>query len=163
MRPIFTNEAKSLLAETYPAAFPTRVRGTLRKFLHDGSANVFACQAHQRRIAAALYTSGIDAAIKKLTKMLEPYSTVPTDGLFDGYTPVLAHPPGMIYWDDLRRAVDLVVLYDVLAALTYRYPKLQNVPARSVRQQGFVIAMRPLFRVMRATRILNSGRAFENG
>ncbi|KIL03224.1 hypothetical protein EGJ28_16725 [Stutzerimonas xanthomarina] len=163
MHPIYTNEAKSLLDETYPAAYPMKVRGTLRKFLHDGSSNVFACQPHQRRKAATLYTSGVDAAIKKITRMLEPYSALPTDGLFDDYAPVLAHPTGMIYWDDLRRGVDLVVLYDILVALTYRYPTLQSVPAATLRRQAHVIAMRPLFRVMRATRILNSGRAFEHG
>jgi len=161
MYPIHTNEAKSLIDDSYPPAYPKMARGTLRKFLHDGSSNVFACRPHDRGAAATLYTSGVDAAIKKLHQLLEPYSDLSPIGLFDGYTPVLAHPNGMVFWDDLRRAVDLVVLYDLLVALTYRYPEQQETPAASIRRQGMVIAMRPLYRVIKATRILNSGRAFD--
>lgn len=163
MRLIHTTEAKSLLDDCYPAAYPMQMRGTLRKYLHDGSSNVFACKPHQRPKASTLYTSGVDAAITKLAELLEPYGSLSADGLFEGYSPVLAHPDGMIYWDSLRRAVDLVVLYDVLVALTYRYPAIHSAPPEAIRKRGYLIAMRPLFRVMRATRILNSGRAFENG
>lgn len=158
---IYTDEAKSLLSEEYPAAYPKLARGTLRKFLHDGSSNVFACRPHERSAAATLYTSGVDAAMKKLQAVLVPYEDLSLDGLFDGRSPVLAHPEGMIYWDTLRRAVNLVVLYDILVALTYRYPDLQKTSPAEIRRNGMVVAMRPLFRVMKATRILNSGRAFD--
>lgn len=164
MQPIHTNEAKSLISETYPVVYGTLKRGTLRKFLHDGSSTVFSCKSiRQRKSAATLFTSGVDAALKKVQAIVDKYAGLPTDGLFDGHEPEPAYPDGMIYWDDLLRAVDLVALYDHLVALTYKYPSHLDESPKAIRKAAMIVTMRPLCRVRRASRIANSGRAFEQG
>ncbi|MBM5458799.1 hypothetical protein H8F21_14620 [Pseudomonas sp. P66] len=164
MQPIHTNEAKSLISESYPVIYGTLVRGTLRKFLHDGSSTVFACKSiRQRKTASTLFTSGVDSAVRKIQVLIDRYAGLPVEGLFDDYEPVPAHPEGMIYWDDLLRAVTLVALFDHLVALTYKYPShLDESPAK-IRKAALIVTMRPLCRVKRASRIVNSGRAFEQG
>lgn len=164
MQPIYTTEAKSLISESFPFEHGTLARGTLRKFLHDGSSAVFACKSvRQRKAASTLFTSGVDAATKKIQSLVDQYAGLSTEGLFDGFEPAPAHPDGMIYWDDLLRAVALVALFDHLVALTYKYPSHLDEPPRKLRKAALIITMRPLCRVRRATRIVNSGRAFEQG
>lgn len=102
MQPIYTHEAQSLISESFPFEHETLARGTLRKFLHDGSSAIFACKSfRQRKAASTLFTSGVDAATRKIQALVDQYAGLATDGLFDGYEPVPAHPEGMIYWDDL--------------------------------------------------------------
>lgn len=164
MQLIFTPEAKSLLAESYPVVYGTLERGTLRKFLHDGSSAIFGCKStRQRRSASTLFTSGVDAATKKVQAELDRYAGLPVEGLFDGYEPEPAHPEDMIYWEALLKAVRLVAMYDHLVALTYKYPNHLDVSPKELRKATLIVTMRPLLRVKRATRIVNSGRAFEQG
>ncbi|HDS0956890.1 TPA: hypothetical protein QDZ28_000535 [Pseudomonas putida] len=164
MQPIHTPEAKSLISESFPTIYGTLKRGTLRKFLHDGSSAVFACKSiRERKSASTLFTSGVDAAIRKIQAQVDRYAGLPIDGLFDGYDAAPAHPEGMIYWDDLLRAVTLVTLFDHLVALTYKYPSHLDESPESIRKAALIVTMRPLFRVRRASRIVNSGRAFQQG
>lgn len=163
MHPIYTDEAKSLLDESYPFPYATFRRGTLRKFLHDGSSVIFACQLHERSTAATLFTSGVDAAVLKLQVMMQPYLDLPCDGVFDGYTPVNAYPDGMNYWNKLLCAVTLVTMFDLLVAFTYKYPEHLSVAPEELRRKALVYTMRPLVRTAKATRIVNSGRPFEQG
>lgn len=164
MQPIHTNEAKSLISEEFPFEYGTLVRGTLRKFLHDGSSAVFACKSlRQRKATSTLFTSGVDAATRKIQGLVDKYAGLPTEGLFEGLEPVPAYPQEMIYWNDLLRAADLVALFDQLIALTYKYPSHLDEPPKKLRKAALIATMRPLCRVRRATRIANSGRAFEQG
>lgn len=159
----YTDEAKSLIDETYPMVDNTMRRGTLRKFLHDGSSTIFGCRPTERKAAATHYTSGIDGAIKKLIKQMEPFLSLESDGVFDGYEPAPAHPENMIYWDSLKTAITLVAMFDLLVAITYRYPGHGGLDSTMVRREALVTTMRPLYRVLKATRIVNSGRPFEQG
>ncbi|WP_409286779.1 hypothetical protein [Pseudomonas guariconensis] len=164
MQLIYTDEAKSLISETYPVIYGTLKRGTLRKYLHDGSSTIFGCNTpRERKAVATLFTSGVDGAIKKIQTALERYAGLPTENLFDGYEGVPAHGEDMIYWDDLKRAVTLVAMYDQLVALTYKYPKHLQESAKGQRKDAHIATMRPLYRVRRASRIANSGRAFQQG
>jgi hypothetical protein len=163
MHPIYTDEAKSLLDESYPFQYATLRRGTLRKFLHDGSSVIFACPLHERSTAATLFTSGVDAAMLKLQVMMQPYLDLPCDGIFEGYTPVNAYPDGMNYWNKLLRAVTLVTMFDMLVAFTYKFPEQLSVEPEELRKKALVYTMRPLVRTAKAARIVNSGRPFEQG
>lgn len=164
MQLIYTDEAKSLLNESYPFKYEKLRRGTLRKFLHDGSGTIFACRREERASAASMYTSGVDAAIKKIEVMLQPFAHLQAEGVFDGYTPVQAYESHMYYWDTLLSAVRLVAMFDLLVALTYKYPGLvkDGDPAK-VRKLALIYTMRPLVRTSKATRIVNSGRPFAGG
>jgi len=163
MQYFYTLEAKSLIDDTYPAFDPKMRRGTLRKFLHDGSSTIFALDPSQRSAASSLYTSGINAARNKLIKQMEPWIELDSNGIFDGFEPAPAHPEGMIYWNSLLVAVDLVALFDMLVATTYRYPGHAGLDPAKVRLEALVTTMRPLYRVLKATRIVASGRAFDKG
>jgi hypothetical protein len=163
MHILYTDEAKSLIDETYPVQYPSLRRGTLRKFLHDGSSVIFACRNHERATAATMFTSGVDASMVKLNHMLKPYLHLPCEGLFDGYVPANAYPEGMWYWDSLLCAANLVTVFDMLVALTYKHPKQLGVNPEKLRKAALIYTMRPLVRTARATRIVNSGRPFEQG
>lgn len=163
MHRFYTDEAKSLIDDTYPFKYVTLRRGTLRKFLHDGSSVIFACRVHERSTAATHFTSGVDAAMSKLSEMLQPYAHLECAGLFDGYTPADAYPDGMWYWDTLLTAADLITVFDLLVALTYKHPKELGMSPEEMRKKAMIITMRPLVRAARATRIVNSGRPFEQG
>lgn len=164
MQILHTKEAISLISEEHPVVYGTLKRGTLRKFLHDGSSAVFACTSVKaRKSTSTLFTSGVDAAIKKISAELARYEGLPVDDLFEGFQAELAHPEGMIYWFDLLKAVDLVALYDRLVALTYKYPTHLNQKPHEIRKAAHIVTMRPLCRVRRAARIANSGRALDQG
>lgn len=163
MQYFYTTEAKSLIDDTYPAFDPKMRRGTLRKFLHDGSSTIFGLEPWQRSAASSLYTSGIDAARGKLIRQMEPWIDLDSAGIFDDLEPAAAHPEGMIYWNSLMVAVDLVALFDMLVATTYRHPEKTGLDPAKVRLEALVTTMRPLYRVLKASRIVASGRAFEKG
>lgn len=164
MQLLHTKEAISLISESHPVVFGTLKRGTLRKFLHDGSSAVFACSSVKaRKSTSTLFTSGVDAAINKIQAELAKYDSLPMDELFVGYQGEPAHSEGMIYWFDLLKAVELVALYDRLVALTYMYPNHLSQKPHEIRKAAHIVTMRPLCRVRRASRIANSGRALDQG